>query len=107
MAACIVAIGRNVDDEPMPSHTWASFKGRVFSEVNYFSKEIFCTADGWSAAGSRWGMEEETYIISADVGDGYQTALNFRLAELAEKYRQDAIAVTWGKTTLVGPDMVD
>jgi hypothetical protein len=96
-ANCIVSIGRNRGDRPMPRDEWSAFRLDVLS---LFPERIFVG----TGIGEYDGAKEESMTIIAPWSTSYDAAyLRAVLKSYAQKYGQECIAVTIAAPELVTP----
>jgi len=99
-----VAIGRNVGDQPMIDLAWQYFQDttrRALVEVLGVEPLVYFGEGEWE------GVKEESAVFAVFTARGIslnaRTLIRRRMERLADLYRQDAIAVTYGTSTLVTP----
>ena len=95
-ATVTVSIGRNVEDVPMPLAEWRRFRAdvrRALGGVRPYVSDAR-TIGEWA------GVAEESRTWVAPIAAQDVQTLVASMADLATRYRQDAIAVTVGTTTL-------
>lgn len=102
MTDVTIAIGRNVDGEPMYEAAWRRFKRDLRERVRSAGGEIVATVGGDSGS-AEWGGEQ-AYWVAASIPDVALADLRESLGHLAAGFQQDAVALTVGETTLVGAD---
>ncbi len=106
----VVSIGRgwslNCEGEPMWDEFWGDFRNDTFKAVEDYATrnggEIVFFGDG---VGVYEGKEEESYTVIASVPETFDVGLIPRLAELADLFGQESIALTiTNNTSFVTPD---
>jgi len=95
-----VSIGRNVGSEPMSERRWAMFRNTIRNTILDNLGAIF--VDGAYSRGEWDGITETSATWVADVEEFTVPYLEREFARIAREYLQDAIALTVGKTVLVG-----
>jgi uncharacterized protein (DUF1330 family) len=98
----IVGIGRNVPGGgPLNWLEWGEFRTRVTAAIRESGHTPLFRGEG---IGEWEGEYEDSYTVVAlpDGDEANLDALKVALEELRKTYRQEAIAVTVGSTTLVG-----
>lgn len=104
MHAVTVSFGRNIGADPMPAADWRRFRTKVRRAlVDACPDAVLETHHG---VGVWDGVREQSCKVTALAGDLAPTALgrlHSALGELAAAFRQDAIAVTVGRSELVTP----
>lgn len=104
MHAVTVSFGRNVGSAPMPATDWRRFRAMVRRAlVDACPDAVLETHHG---VGVWDGVREQSCKVTAlagDLGPAALLRLSESLAGLASAFRQDAIAVTVGRSELVMP----
>lgn len=95
-----VSIGRNIGSKPMSAPRWGTFVHELGTFLTTLADSVFVDTDH---VGEWDGVAEEghTWVVLVDPAFIYDFERVLEL--LAEKYEQDAIALTVGDTTLVTP----
>lgn len=107
MEKCIsVTIGRNVGAQPLPVVSWVGFQNVVRSAIAAAhlggTGIAGPTVEAWNGSGSWGGIVEENAHFSARSPDGFNLRkLRRHLARIAADYRQEAIALSVGRSELV------
>lgn len=97
-ATVTVSIGRNVGAVPMPVDVWRRFRRDV---AGYLASGDVFVSDARTVG--RWdGVAEESRTWVASIASSDVPSIVSAMAALARAYRQDAIAVSVGQTTLAG-----
>jgi hypothetical protein len=107
--ATVVSIGRNVSpDRVSVQHfpngelgftDWADFRQEVGCAVADACGTVYFVGTGYSPS---LGEDSTTWVAADLPSNGrVESALYWKLGALAEKYKQDSIAVTTGVTQLV------
>jgi len=95
-----VVIGRNIGLEPMAQGKWESF--RLATRI-ILDSWAGCVEFEVCGAGGAWnGAPEDSAVFMVFPIDPQWSELLVALAELATDYGQEAIAVAWGQSILVG-----
>lgn len=100
-----VTIGRNVNDTPMSDELWTDFVTET--RLNVYVSQSFATHNPSETQvhygmGEWNGITEESAIVSLYTESGInREILETLLDETKRKFRQDAIAVTYGDSKLV------
>lgn len=95
-----VTIGRNVGENPMTDGPWAEFKFEARSLLVAVGGTLY--VDGAEHVGEWDGIREDNCTYVAALTNVPRDALTRAYRRLARKYKQDAIAVTYGETVLAG-----
>jgi hypothetical protein len=98
-----VTIGRNVGSEPMPAPRWEEFRSGIRQTLaNLLCPDFSASYDG---TGEWDGVAEDStlFVASGITREVTSTYLRAVLAQYADEYDQDAIALTVGTTDLVTP----
>lgn len=94
-----VSIGRNVGDEPMSTNVWRDFARATESAIDFVKTEYYVRnangAGGWQDNPE----DSKTWVFSMDTTK--LSILEWRMSDLCDLFKQDAIAVTYGTTDLV------
>lgn len=101
MSTITVSIGRNVGSVPLPVSAWDAFRWDVDHEIRAYCGTVYVSD---AVCVGEWdGITEEsrTWVAAWDLPYAPGPLVN-RLAILAGRYGQDAIAVTTGTTVLAG-----
>ena len=99
-----VSVGGSVQGQPMTQGTWSQLQRSVRNALaNTVGAISFATLGN-----STWqNVPERSYVASVLRPDMTQlSALRARLRQLADAYGQDAVALTVGKSVLLGPPAV-
>lgn len=102
---CIVTIGRNIGDEPMPEYRWLEFKSEAIRlALEWGPVVVIAEGEGEYEA----GMQEGTFTVTATGRSGSRKGPILEgAARLARKYSQRSIAVTFGQPMFIGPMEVE
>ena len=100
-----VTIGGNIGSDPMPNHKWRGFKSALNSFVdshivNTDTDQIYVQSEGFG----KWTDESKNVIVEENYTVVFSSceAIDLkRLKRLSRLFKQDAIALTTGKTDLV------
>lgn len=96
----IIAIGRNVGDEPMDERSWLGFQANVRKVAHRTAGPVVAEVSGVSTS-DEWGDEDAAWFAVV-APDGHDLSeFRARLRVLATAYGQDSIAVTSGTTEFV------
>lgn len=89
-----ISFGRNIGNAPMPEREWRKFRRDVDNTLT----ETVGAPDTHHYGTGVWnGVKEESAIVTVfEPREEYVPLLVNRLSELANRYDQDAIAVTTG-----------
>ncbi len=111
-----VTIGRNVGDQPMSDIQWDVFQRDVLDAIVTTARRHVDTdnpdiwaVESWTRGVGTWnGMTEESAHFQLRTADKLSTAdvaaLVFWLKVKAAEFKQDAIALSFGESTLLMPD---
>ena len=99
-----VSIGRNIGKAPMARPSWNNFAEEVVYAVEDYHGNIFFRGYG---QGAYDGTTEDSYVVGATIAEGMLIHLRTVLAELAEKYSQECIALVSGDTDFIGATNYD
>ncbi|WP_263729975.1 hypothetical protein [Cellulomonas sp. SG140] len=103
MIAVTVTLGRNVGTVPMAAEEWDDFQ----TDAEAILEGCTVREDVWwcerhYGAGEWDGIREESVRVTLlGVVEVREAQLRLELAELADQYRQDAVALSWGESVLV------
>jgi len=99
----VVSIGGNIDDVPMSETQWGDFKVTLRSLLADLSGYTVFAGHG---DGVWEGKAEDAYtVIVAEVEGQEVVRLRPALARLCAVHSQECIAVTFGSTTFVRPEV--
>lgn len=96
MSTITVSIGRDTADGPLGGSSWVDFKARTRAAVTDAGLTPVFEGDGvgiWEEA-----TEDSWTVVALGTPSG---SLTRTLADLANRFNQEAIAVTTGETALV------
>jgi hypothetical protein len=99
-----VAIGRNIDNEPMSARSWRAFQNDVQAALHSAAEPGPTFSAKYRGEGQWQGVREQSVVFSASF-EGVtidREALSGALASIARAYQQDAVALTVGEITFPG-----
>ena len=99
-ATYVVCIGRNISNSKNELHQteWANFIRQTYRAIENFTCEIY---NHGTIKGEYQGTPEDSYIITFAMLQGHEFELKGQFSELAQKYKQDSIALIKGKTIFI------
>lgn len=90
------SIGRNVGSSPARTGEWIGFRAELHGVIRALDGQIITTVDGESD----WaGDPEETHLVLFSVDATRLPTLRGCLADLGQRYNQDAIGLVGGPGT--------
>ena len=96
-----VTIGRNIGDEPMPSHRWTAFSAKVGRIVSTRGLQVYTWAaqgQGTFTSASGKIIREESITYVYELEEGAVKVTVSLLHDLALEYGQESIALVLGTT---------
>lgn len=102
MSTVTLSIGRNIGADPMPAEDWTTFRAYLNLAAVECGLDVVFTGTGAGIWQGEISEDAHTVVgLTTDATDLEELARS--LGQLARAYRQDAIAMTVGETTLVTP----
>ena len=96
-----VTIGRNIGDDPMPSHRWTVFSAKVARIVSTRGLQVYTWAaqgQGTFTSASGRIIREESITYVYELEEAAVKATVSLLHDLALEYGQESIALVLGTT---------
>lgn len=98
MRTAVITVGRNIGDTPMDDERWKQLLDYLWDEVTLYGTGMFI------GTGTGVGEEAVTLIVDRlDWPEYVQAQLRIELGQVAERFGQECIALTFGDVQFVGP----
>jgi hypothetical protein len=99
MRTAVITVGRNIGHTPMDDERWHQLLDYLWDEVTLYGTGMFI------GTGTGAGEEAATLILDrVNEWDDYVKAeLRIELGQVAERFGQECIALTFGDVQFVGP----
>lgn len=104
MKTIVISAGRNIGPHPMPAEEWQRLRLAVARILDRVNAQVF-TRDaigfGEWVGDDHQVIKEESVTYSAAVTDGALDQIQRDLQQLAQQFKQEAIALIVGESVLV------